>query len=313
MTVYIDDRVETRHALLSTLIAAPTPGTVISPWSLPIDNTAPEEYFTPDPTSFPDDILAYLSTSHEEARAAYIIELEVHVTQEMRETCPIIMDLLTSSLALEVFVPDSWLGIDMPPYHLETKPGLPDHMKAHTRPVREALYKDAKTEFDRMRTYFYVPSNSPIASPLVVAPKATTPFIRLCGDYRGVNEYIRIPQEPIPHVQQSIAKAAGWKVFIDLDMTNSFHQIPIDNSSSELLSVSSPWGLPRPLFLPEGVGPASGILQSVVRIVFADFEPSIIVIFDNFLILASDFVDAVVKLELVLVRCYSHRLVLKNT
>ena len=102
MTVYIDDRVETRHALLSTLIAAPTPGTVISPWSLPIDNTAPEEYFTSDPTSFPDDILAYLSTSHEEARAAYIIDLEVHVTKEMRETCPIVMNLLFSSLALDV-------------------------------------------------------------------------------------------------------------------------------------------------------------------------------------------------------------------
>jgi hypothetical protein len=77
-------------------------------------------------------------------------------------------------------------------------------LKARIRPVSDALYKDAKTEFDRMRTYFYVPSNSLIASSLVVALKATTPFICLCGDYR-VSEYIRIPQEPIPHIQQSIA------------------------------------------------------------------------------------------------------------
>jgi RNase H-like domain found in reverse transcriptase len=148
-------------------------------------------------------------------------------------------------------------------------------------------------------------------SPLVVAPKATAPLIRLCGDYRPVNPYVRIRQEPIPHVQQSIAKAAGWKDFVDLDMTNSFHQIPIDHPSSELLSVSTPWGLYRPLFLPEGVGPASGILQSVVRSVFADFEPWIIVIFDNFLILASDYADATAKLEQVLIRCKKHRLVLK--
>ena len=39
-------------------------------------------------------------------------------------------------------------------------------------------------------------------------------------------------------------------VFIDLDMTNSFHQIPIDDFSSNLLSVSTPWGLFRPKFLP---------------------------------------------------------------
>ena len=97
----------------------------------------------------------------------------------------------------------------MYPIHLEIKPGLPDYIKARIRPVREALYQDAKKDFERMRGDFYVPSRSPIASPLVVAPKTTTPFIRLCGDYRPVNTYIRIPQEPIPHVQQTLMKAAG--------------------------------------------------------------------------------------------------------
>ena len=89
----------------------------------------------------------------------------------------------------------------MPPYHLDTKPGLPEFLKAHTRPIREILYKHAKTEFERMQTYFYVKSHSPIACPLVVAPKATAPFIRLCGDYRPINPFVTILQEPIPHVQ----------------------------------------------------------------------------------------------------------------
>ena len=35
--------------------------------------------------------------------------------------------------------------------------------------------------------------------------------------------------------------------------------------SSLLLSVSTPWGLLRPKFLPEGVGPASGILQAMTK------------------------------------------------
>ena len=96
-------------------------------------------------------------------------------------------------------------------------------------------------------------------------------------------------------------------------MTNSFHQIPIDQDSSDLLSVSTPWGLYRPKFLPEGVGPASGILQAIVRKVFAEFEEWIIVIFDNFLILASDYHDAVAKLQLLLQQCHKHRLVLKKS
>ena len=94
-------------------------------------------------------------------------------------------------------------------------------------------------------------------------------------------------------------------------MTNSLHQIPIDDYSSNLLSVSKPWGLFRPKFLPEGVGPASGVLQSIVRRIFADFDEWIIVIFDNFLVLASDYQDALCKLEKVLLRCQQHGLVLK--
>ena len=94
-------------------------------------------------------------------------------------------------------------------------------------------------------------------------------------------------------------------------MTNSFHQIPIDDFSSNLLSVSTPWGLFRPKFLSEGDGPASCILQAIVRTVFADFEEWTVVIFDNFLVLASDFADAVYKLRLILERCQYHHLVLK--
>ena len=94
-------------------------------------------------------------------------------------------------------------------------------------------------------------------------------------------------------------------------MTNSFHQIPIDTESSNLLSVTTPWGLFRPKFLPEGVGPASGILQAIVRRIFSNYDSWIIVIFDNFLILASDYLDATTKLEKILVRCRLHRLVLK--
>ena len=73
----------------------------------------------------------------------------------------------------------------------------------------------------------------------------------------------------------------------------------------------TPWGLFRPMLLPEGVGPASGILQSIVRRIFSDFDDWIIVIFDNFLILAHTYADATAKLQLVLIRCQEHKLVLK--
>ena len=186
-TVFADNRVESRYNLLTSMLLRPLAGATIPPWSKPIDALAPEETDTPDPTSFPNDILMYLSTSHDEALHLYREDLKSHITNEMLTSCPEIMTLLTSDLAYDVFVPSHWTGIDMEPYHLEVKPGLPDHLKARSRPIRESLYQDAKTEFDRMSSYFYEKSTSTIASPLVVAPKATAPFIRLCGDYRPIN------------------------------------------------------------------------------------------------------------------------------
>ena len=191
-TVYVDDSIE--HKSLTQ------PRTWTWSWSRPIDTVAPEESDTPDLTSFPDDILTYLTTSHDEAIIVYLADLETHVTPGIKTACPGIMDLLASDLALSVFVPTEWTGIKLEPYNLEVKPNIPAFLKARARPIREALYRDAKAEFERIRTYFYAPSTSTIASPLVVTPKATAPFIRLCGDYRQINPFICIPHEPIPHV-----------------------------------------------------------------------------------------------------------------
>ena len=157
------------------MLLRPSAGATIPPWSKPIEALAPEETDTPDPTSFPDDILIYLLTSHDEALQFYREDLKSHITVEMITSCPEFMELLTLDLAYDVFVPSHWTGIDMEPYHLYVKPGLPDHLKARSRPIRESLYHDAKKEFDHMSSYFYEKSSSAIASPLVVAPKATAP------------------------------------------------------------------------------------------------------------------------------------------
>ena len=86
--VFADDRVETQYSMLSALLSSPDPGDIIKPWSKPIDSLASEELNTPDPTNFPDDILAYLTTTPEEARAIYDSDLITHVTADIRTACP---------------------------------------------------------------------------------------------------------------------------------------------------------------------------------------------------------------------------------
>jgi hypothetical protein len=94
-------------------------------------------------------------------------------------------------------------------------------------------------------------------------------------------------------------------------MANSFHQIPLSEEFSNLLSVQTPWGLFKPKFLPEGVGPASGLLQFIVRDAFQDFTEWTVVIFDNFLILANSYEDAFDKLKKIIKRCSERGIILK--
>jgi hypothetical protein len=276
-----------------------------NPWVI-----SPEELLTPEPCSFTGP-LAYLSVSHDEAVKDYHELLKTHISEEFREAAPKLMELMQSDLALEVFVPKTWMGVNAPPLKFETLPGMPTHMKPAARPINKRIYDSAKTEVDRMLTYFYVESDSPIASPLVVAPKATKPFIRICGDYTNVNKWLKMPQIPMPNVKHEIQKCSQFTIYLDLDAANSYHQFKLDLATSLLLSVQTVWGLLRPLYLPEGVSPAQGVLMKFMKEAFSDYEEWMVVLYDNILVCANTMDEAYNKLKLVLQRAHDLNIVLK--
>ena len=81
------------------------------------------------------------------------------------------------------------------------------------------------------------------------------------GD-QTVNAYVLKTQAcAIPRVQFEVEKAIGFKVFLDIDMTNSFHQFLLTETSSQRLALQLPWGLVEPVLIPQGVSPASGHLS----------------------------------------------------
>jgi len=279
-------------------------------WSNGEVEVSPEELDTPDPVAF-GPVLAFMETSYEESRKEYFNSLEKHVGEQLIR-CESFMELLKSDLAVDRFVPKEWTGIrGFPPLDLQVKNDFPPMHKVRSRPINPRLYDHAKVEYERLTKYMYKPSVSPWASPLVIAPKATKPFIRFCGDYRWLNPYVIMPQAYIPRVQYEVEKAMGFRVFLDIDMTNSFHQFPLTEESSQRLAIQTPWGLVEPNFLPEGVSPASGHLQYTMMKMFGDFDAWSIIIFGNILLLANDADDACAKLNKFLTRCKQHNVFLK--
>ena len=286
-----------------------TSPTLMKPWTIQPEEEAPEDTATPLPSSFAEP-LHYMEMSYEEAKEEYLKLVPEHVAEDFRKFTDIVELLKTKGLL--VFVPRKWEGIKgIPPLKIEFRDGMPKKLKPRARPVNPRLYATAKKEFDRLMKYFYRPSKSPVASCLVVAPKATNPFIRFCGDYVFINRYILTRHHLIPNVRQSLEKIIAFRVFLDFDWVNSFHQFLLDPETSAMLSVQTPWGQVEPMFMPEGIPPASAELQAAADDIFGEFSDWCIAIFDNILVLATDYEDAYKKTEIILDRCIERNVYLK--
>ena len=280
----------------------------VDPWIAPLDE-APEESESYVPCAF-SFALHFMTIDRAEAIVEYESQFQEHVSPEMRDETPII-SLLKSEKSMTCFVPEDWTGINgVQPLQLDFKPDIPV-AKPKVRPINPRLAAPAEQEMKRLCKYHFRKSTSPYASPLVIAPKATKPFIRFCGNYILINKYIIWKHQLIPTVKHQIERILRYNVFVDIDMVNAFHQIKLAEETSKTLSVVTPWGQFEPLFLPEGVTPASGILQELVSSIFDDFQEWMICIFDNLLILATDYQDAYKKFDMFLDRCVQRNVKLK--
>ena len=283
-------------------------GEVIYPWSAPLEEIAPEEEAIPLPSanSF---AIHYLTMSVEDARQEFLDQFSTQVNKEMAKQCPKVFDILREYM--HVFVPTQWNGINgFDDIELEFSPDMPKSIKPPARYYNPRLMELAKSEFDRLCSYHYVPSTSPWCSPLVIASKATAPYMRFAVDCKA-NKYIRTMHTPIPNPQEAIVKMTGYKFFLDIDLKNAFHQFRLAEHTSNVLSVQTPWGQVRPIFMPEGITPASAILQKAVASIFTDFDDCGVIIFDNILIGCHSYEDAYDKLKRLLQRCSDRNVILK--
>ena len=116
-------------------------------WSTASDENSPEELQTEEPCSH-SAFLNFISTGHAEAVIAYKDMLDAHIGPMLKESEKI-KQLMRSDLALEVFVPKIWKGIQgVPPIQIEVDVTFPSTHKIKSRPINPRLYENVKTEVD---------------------------------------------------------------------------------------------------------------------------------------------------------------------
>ena len=80
-----------------------------------------------------------------------------------------------------------------------------------------------------------------------------------------MNRVAPLDNYPVPSVTDQLATLEGAVVFSKLDLSQAYQQLPLDEKTRELLTVSTHRGLYRPFRLQFGVHSATGIFQRVME------------------------------------------------
>ena len=161
------------------------------------------------------------------------------------------------------------------------------------QPINDEIERQCKelTEADIIE-----PSVSPWSSPIVPVRKKDG-TIRMCIDYRRLNN-ATIPEKfPVPNLGDSIFGLHGTKYFTKLDLIRGYYQIPIDKESREYTAFTTSrnhWQFKRLSF---GLKNAPSAFQRQIQAVLSAFPSNRVVAYiDDILIMSSTFDE---HLELV--------------
>ncbi|KAI3385870.1 hypothetical protein SNEBB_007958 [Seison nebaliae] len=137
------------------------------------------------------------------------------------------------------------------------------------------------------------PAISSFNSPLITVAKNNTSELRICNDYRGINENLKPCMQALPHLGDVLSRLGKAKYFSRIDLRSAFLQIPLDKKSRHITAFNP--GLPG-MFrtmaytrLPQGLKVSSNIFQHVMELILCGLsETEILAYVDDILIFSED-------------------------
>lgn len=136
------------------------------------------------------------------------------------------------------------LGTIQDSFTIKLKPDAQPFALFTPRNVAIPLRKKVREELTRMESLGVI---SPVEEPtpwcagMVVVPKKSG-SVRICVDFRPLNEHVLREVHPMPKVDETLAQLTGAKVFSKLDANCGFWQIPLAESSRHLTTFLTPYG-----------------------------------------------------------------------
>ncbi|KAI8503655.1 retrotransposon-like protein 1 [Branchiostoma belcheri] len=115
------------------------------------------------------------------------------------------------------------------------------------------LYKEVREYIeDLINQGWITKSKSPYSSPMVCVRKKDG-SMRLCIDYRALNEKTMSDRQPLPRIQDILNRLKGSTWFSVLDQGKAYHQGYMDEESREFTAFVTPYGLYEWVRIPFGL------------------------------------------------------------
>ncbi|KAJ1597724.1 hypothetical protein NDA14_002239 [Ustilago hordei] len=179
------------------------------------------------------------------------------------------------------------------PHHTEHDLHL--ELMEDSRPPQGPLYLKGPKEMAELWKYldenlakgFIRPSKTPARSPVLFVPKKDG-GLRLCMDYRSLNEITLKNRAPLPLIEEQLFLLRKAKVYMKLDLRAAYNLIHIAKGDEWKTAFGTQLGLYEYLVMPFSLANAPAHFQSFINHIFWDIIGVYVVVYlDDFLIFSS--------------------------
>jgi hypothetical protein len=228
-----------------------------------------------------------LSHGHEEIQLSIPVVVPTKTTRQVYED--IVQEIQDISVVCEfsdVF-PEDLPGL--PPerdveFVIELKPGTaPISRRSYRMPPNELT--ELKTQLqDLLEKGFIRPSSSPWGCPAIFVKKKDQ-TLRMCVDYRPLNEVTIKNKYPLPWIDILIDQLTGAWVFSKIDLRSGYHQIRIRPEDIPKTAFTTRYGLFEYLVMSFGLTNAPAHFTYLMNSVFIpELDKFVVVFIDDILI-----------------------------
>ena len=194
-------------------------------------------------------------------------------------------------------------------HKIQTADSTPVRQKPYRIP--HAYHADVLKELSEMEKNGIIElSESEWASPLVIVSKKDG-GIRLCVDYRKLNQNTKFDAYPMPRIEEMLDKIGNSRFITTLDLAKGYWQVPVDPADREKTAFTSPKGLYQFVTMPFGLSGAPATFQRMMDSILRETELFTGVYLDDIVVYSEDWESHLMHLEEIFKRLHNANLTIK--